>query len=436
MVKGVIKYLSTFIVTLLLLTSLLMISACIPRSAIKQNVIKTADFLCEKPSIFPLIPGISASTVDRYADAILMSVVYCWDEKNPFESVLWSRFYGEYSRTENELFRESLLNEYEPNQEYLRYWHGSGIFLRFYHLFWSLREIYYFNGAIMGVLIIWLLRLLWKNNLKGEAIATGICFSTVSIWFVPFCLEYTWVFLIMLAASIFTVKMSVAHKLNRLGDVFLIIGMTTAFLDFLTAETVTLIIPLLLTMRLWETREKRRIWEYSVKSATLWFFGYSGMWIMKWILAGVMLKQNVLPYVTGHIEERIGKYIGLSLPQYLQLAVLKNLIRISPLQYGLLGGTLFILAVFTLLFIPVILNRVALRKYINGNKIAIYALIGLIPYVRYLILHNHAVQHSFFTYRAQAASILALCFIILELIEPVRKAVNPHGSDNPHALPE
>ena len=42
------------------------------------------------------------------------------------------------------------------------------------------------------------------------------------------------------------------------------------------------------------------------------------------------------------------------------------------------------------------------------------ALLALVPYLRYTVLANHSVLHHFFTYRAQAASIIA-CFASLML---------------------
>ena len=38
----------------------------------------------------------------------------------------------------------------------------------------------------------------------------------------------------------------------------------------------------------------------------------------------------------------------------------------------------------------------------------------IIPYIRYIVLHNHSYVHSFFTYRAQMATIIAVVLIVGE----------------------
>lgn len=54
-------------------------------------------------------------------------------------------------------------------------------------------------------------------------------------------------------------------------------------------------------------------------------------------------------------------------------------------------------------------------KSFDTRRILLLAVTALIPYVRYLVLHNHSYIHFFFTYRAQVATIMAIVLIISEL---------------------
>ena len=47
----------------------------------------------------------------------------------------------------------------------------------------------------------------------------------------------------------------------------------------------------------------------------------------------------------------------------------------------------------------------------------LFGVLGLVPYVRYLVLHNHAWLHCFFTYRAQLATVLAVVMILEEMTD-------------------
>ena len=165
------------------------------------------------------------------------------------------------------------------------------------------------------------------------------------------------------------------------------------------------------------------MWQLAVKASVAWLAGYCGMWVMKWVIASLVLRQNVMPFVQEHIEERLGGSVGLSLPEFLSQAIIRNVQRLAFYDYGIYGTVAFFVFLIVLLT-PVFAGRVSLREKINWSRIGLYAVLMMIPYIRYLVLHNHSYGHFCFTYRAQAASILALCFIILELVQfNTRKAV-------------
>ena len=146
------------------------------------------------------------------------------------------------------------------------------------------------------------------------------------------------------------------------------------------------------------------------------------MWAMKWLLASFVLHKNVMPYVTGHIEERMGGAVtGVSSKTYISTAIIENLKCLFPYEYGLSGAVLVMVIVIVFVVLPVMLNRVTLRHRICKSRLALYAVLAAVPFIRFAVLHNHAYLHYFFTFRALASSVMALCFIVLELIEPTRR---------------
>ena len=149
----------------------------------------------------------------------------------------------------------------------------------------------------------------------------------------------------------------------------------------------------------------------------LWLFGYAGMWAMKWLIASIVLHQNVMPYVTGHIEERIGGSVHLPLWQFLIQAITRNTSRLFPFDYGLIGAIIFLFCVMMFVIYPIYTRKIGLRMKIDRKQTMLYLCLSLVPYVRYLVLHNHSWRHCNFTYRAQASTIFALCFVIFEIIE-------------------
>lgn len=134
-----------------------------------------------------------------------------------------------------------------------------------------------------------------------------------------------------------------------------------------------------------------------------------------------------MPYVTAHIEERIGgDPNGKSQLAYAVGAIGRNLRCLLPFDYGSFGY--FILGLMVGIVITLIaVRRIKLNKTANRQLLAGYYVIGCIPMVRYLVLHNHAWYHRSFTYRALAGSILALCFVLAELF---REQNNQQIADN------
>lgn len=423
--KGII-YPISFVVIYLLLTGLIVGVAIIPRERIKTNMLESAEYMCESPTQWLLTDWIHASQIDHYADCITLSIAYELDESRPLQSAMTTSFYGYQTTAINTMLLESVRDDLSATTEYLRYWHGSAAAMRLLHLFWNIKTIYMFHAILMAAVSLILIILLFKNGFREEAVAYVLAMIIVSSWYVPLCLEYTYTFICMMVSAIIGFIFALKHKDQWLGLFFMITGMVTVYFDFLTTETLTLLIPLLLILRVWSRQGREEKWVYSLKFGIAWSAGYLGMWMMKWLTASIVLGENVMPYVTGHVSERIsGTVNGYQMTGNTYIdTLLLNLRNLFPYEYGLSGAVLVMVFVFVLIVIPVVAGRVRLKEKVSCSNVALFVIIGLIPYVRFLVLHNHSYIHNFFTYRAQAATVMAICFVILELIEATnRKAV-------------
>ena len=429
-IKIILRQAGVFAGTFVLLLLLLLGAALIPKSAIRSNMEKSSELLCENIVFYNLQENISGSKIDRYADSILLSIAYQMSSGNPLRKAMEAAYYYSPYKNENDNFRESLMMDYEPNQQYIRYWHGSVIFVKLFHLFGSLKAMYICNAILMAVLFCVLEWMLLRGvRQRGQApvvqkyliaASLAVALIAVSVWFVPYSLEYTWTFLVTFAVSIIGILFVRKGHENRLFSLFLISGMVTSFLDFLTTETLTLLVPLLLVSACREseddddksgrlcTKGARPLW-----CSLLWAAGYVGMWVMKWVLASVVLRENVMQYVSGHVSERIGDTEEFTLLEYMRNAVGRNVSCLFPAEYGPAGKVIPLVVLFILVAFVVVFRR----KKIDFGRIALYAAIGLVPYVRYIMLRNHSYLHFFFTYRAQAATVLALFMILWEIIE-------------------
>ncbi|MGN0437303.1 MAG: hypothetical protein ACI4F4_02185 [Lachnospiraceae bacterium] len=417
MVKNIIKYIVTFFFVTFLLTILLVLSAMIPQTAIKAHVEESARYLCDKELFGCVIEGIESSKIDRYADSILLGIAYQYDSNKPLASVMESAYYHRASYNENENLLEAVTNSCEANQQYLRYWHGSNVIVRPLLMIFNVKQIYVFNGILLVLFLFGQFATLLRNHEYVLMIGVAAGLIMTSVWFVPFSLEYTWTVLLMLVMSMIGALLMKQKKYNRVGLLFLVGGMLTCYLDFLSTETLTLTVPLLIMLWM-EGKQKtqedtKSTFRLAGTSIISWGFGYAGMWIMKWILASVVLSKNVMPYVSKHMEERISGNIGVRPIQYIWGAIWNNVKCLFPFEYGIIGA----LVGLSLVLFVIYTGYVYHGQHVNKKRILMYVFIGLIPYFRYVVLHNHSYLHYFFTYRAQMAMVVAVVMILEELVK-------------------
>lgn len=437
--KSIIKYLLLFMASIALMTVALVGVATIPRDHIQKKSEESAEQLIKRDTAYYNLIGGTAgravlspwdcSKIDQTADSYLLSIAYYLDEDHPLESVLWARYYEGREdeaaplKNMNESFYRSVYENVPTNKQYLRYWHGSLVFVRPLLMVMNLNQMKFFFGVVIAVLLTSLLILLIRKMLVAEATCLGISMIAISIWFVPVSLEYVWMFILMLVTSIVTVMLGVREKEKCIPMLLFLTGMCAAYFDFFTTETITLLIPLLLCIRVMyrNAYDEKKIWQLSIKSTLLWGIGYVGCWMAKWGIAAAVFRTNTIPYVQNRVLVHLGAYDEHGVALGVIGAVLRNLAQLSPFGYGVIAApaTLGLIVIFV--FLPVYCGKIRLRTEISWSRISLYGLLGMFVFVRLIVLWQHSWRHYFFTYRALSASILALCFIVLELIEPTRR---------------
>ena len=414
----IIRLVLTFIITAALLLGLMVLVTMIPRRMIKDNMQSSAEYLENKKLFGARVKRINGSKMDYYADSVLLGIIWQLDGKQPLKSVMETGYYSYENGYENKALLSAVKEDRPPNKEYLRYWHGSAVYLKPLFIFLNLRQIYIFNACVLIVLLLILLYILFKQKayVPMVAIVTGLILT--SAWFVPMTLEYTWCFMLMLLSSTIVVKALSKQKTYRLAYYFLIFGMLTAFLDFLTTELITLFVPLLLVI--WferhKSNEENDIKKY-IKYCIQWLLGYVFMWTLKWAMAAIILKRNVWTDISAQIEYRINGEV----PSYgksgflsdAKSALLRNLRCLFPVEYGTAGW----IAGLVIFIVFIYFAFVCHKSVYNKKLCCIYLITASIPYLRYVILCNHSYLHCFFTYRAQLITVFALVLFLEEFSE-------------------
>ncbi len=429
--KEIIKYIIIFFVTLIILFGLLVITAKIPRELISDNI-------KESTSEFPTSSEIDKVVIKRdytyrhiYADAILLNIIYCIDTSKPVQAVMEAKYYSELKEIVNNFdqkeevsksisydFNELIDGKHEGNQQYIRYWHGSMSIIRPLLVFLNLKQIYILNFIIITVLTIILLIMLIKTKIKELVVAFIISLIMCFVITVPFCLEYTWTYMIMLIASILAITLERRGK--KLNILFFVTGIITCYLDFLSTELLTFMVPILLILVIRYKQNRltnfKEGFKFLVISTILWGIGYIGMWFAKWILASIILKINAFDYVIDNAIERIngGNTAIIRTDNIYIRAIVDNLLTLFPINIQKRVERLYFIPVIIIIFVLVFIKKKNWRELWFP---ALLLIIAITPYIRYLILADHSYRHYFFTFRLQMISIIALILAIVYSID-------------------
>lgn len=414
--KNIFKYMLIYIITVGILFSLLSLSSTIPRSAIQEKMEESVEFFKRNSGVDEILKRREYTTLHYYADSVLLDIIYCINSQEPVKSTMWANYYKEVEADINNDFIKVVEEDLEPNEQYLRYWHGSMLILRPLFTFLNIEQIYVLNKVIMYSLAIAVFVLIFR---KSKKIAIIFLVSMVMIAFpiVPYCLEYSWTFYIMLITSIIAIQIEKKGN-KKLYQMFFISGILTCFFDFLTTEIITVLVPLLLVLLI--RKEENRLSDFKNEfkfiaiSCLVWGIAYISMWLTKWILASIILNINAIQYVKDNAMLRINGLQGLDSKKDMYIGALyfnwHNLypINIIKNKKELLKYVLIFLVVLCIL----IDWKNIKKKWFAGLLI----LIAIIPYIRYLVMANHSYRHAIFTFRDQIITCIAVIGSILEIL--------------------
>ncbi|MGN0578416.1 MAG: hypothetical protein ACI4J4_07340 [Ruminiclostridium sp.] len=412
MLRKILLYAGSFLAAIILLWSALILTALVPNEAIKDNLMSSVLSLNGADPFFQSAGR--NSVTDNYADVILLNVIWNIDSKNPVASSLDTKYYdGNDGVTDNgeNYGLYAALNGEEPNTDYSRYWHGSAVFIRPLLAVTDLSGIR-LTGAVFALILLAVsCALLIRRKHYAQTAALVLSLVCVQAWNICLAMEYQPAVLVTLA------MLPLFILLEKKGDMALILlsvisGVLIAFFDFLTAETLTILIPLIivLSIRFSEGRFLGAGAELlrALKCSAGWLLAYCGTFLAKWTAASLVTGENKFTAALTSAEERFGgSFSEMSVIEQIFAAPFANISTMfganerGELLNGIIGAVILLSAAVLILY----LSR---KKKAASGFIITVLILGAIPYLRYSVLSNHSYLHEFFTYRAQAAAVLAL----------------------------
>lgn len=428
--------------TLGILFALFVLSVSIPKYKVRENLFKSAKYLLEEEDLFyQLREGDRRTEIHNYADATTLNILYSIDGKDRIKEIFLSPFYSDkmdLTKPVTELLVERISYERAADTLYDRYWHGMIVLLRPLLLLFSITQIrWIFLGILVGLMSLVTVMLV-KRKQKLLAVLLWFAAIAVQLPMVAFCVEYFPVFFLTFLITAAMIKWG--ENRRTVLNLCIVGGVCTAFFDFLTTETVAFVIPLAIVYCIWNSTEKiesiKKELIYIIQAGCLWMGSYLMTYLTKWGLASlvygeerfsVALQQltgrqgdNVVTYAIDSMKngtlsaEALEKAGGTILPQFLS-AVIINIRLLLGLSGKISVESLALILVFAVLFFAALIYLFR-KPEKEASLPVILFLLGTLPMLRMMVLHNHSIEHCFFVYRALYGTIFCFGAGVTELI--------------------
>ena len=389
----------------------------LPTEPMQAQMVETSTVF-EQEGIYPRLNKRGNSQLDNFTDAIMLLTASFPECENVWKGAIYAPRY-KVSKSDIETSADALVYLYQggnfeeaKSTNYARYWHGYLVFLKPLLMFLNYGEIRIVMECVQLLLFVSLLLLMTRKNwrLTIPFFTTGIFLNLSTI---NLSLQFNSVLII---TFIFMMFILIVNKESKKIDpyfwalTFMIGGAVTAYFDLLTYPLVSLGLPLTLWIVLNCSDKIVRNIKNTVYLSAFWGMGYGGAWALKWILGGMITKDNIIKQAVEKIVDRTSSKVYDNPIGFMDVIIkqIENSIQRSWAMIVLILCIVWILSVI-------------IKKRVKWNLFISLAIISMFPFIWYFCLKNHSFIHCWFTYRGLAVSLFAmLSYIMLEVFSDIR----------------
>ena len=420
-VKNVLKYVSRYLIILIIALCAFLAVTLIPTRYIEKSVISSVNSQLESRYKVQILN--KCVVFDTYTDALMLSTAYSLDNKNPFESMLACRsnyisgyttdvsldvFEGENVLNERfdilsfeNLLRGHLVKSYE----YARYWQGYLTILKPLMITFDYHSIILINYIVNYLLIFYFIYLMHKKGIKKSYIfAIIISFIAIDGLVIFSCLEESITVTIMLISTVYLLE----KNTKNIYKYMMTVGILTSFFEWLTTPIFTYILPVLIyiILRKKENASLKEIVKIVIKTGIFWCIGYLTMWASKWIIVDMFYNKGLIRTALREAMYRT------DVLYYSPITVILS-------NFGFLGFIVafYFIAILLINGVYTIYYKIRYKKLDERLKYnLLFTLLSFIPVVWQIIFTTHSFTHAYFVYRDYYITILFAQMILLNLL--------------------
>lgn len=402
-IKNVILTAVTLLLCACLGIGLLTAVYCIPTDPIDQNVAQSA-LTIQKEGIYYSISNWFFSRLDNWTDSIILMEAAIREDTSALKAAV-NAVHGAPDNTSTPT--DALLAHYFDGKpydtliEYCRYWHGYLILIKPLLCFMDYSSIRILNGAVQLILVAAICLLMHKKGLKEYIVPFLLMYFMLMPVALAASLQFSTCFYVIILGVIATLLIK-QEKLDQFSNLlFLLIGISTAYFDFLTYPMATFGIPILFVLLRQTSRPLEEKLFLIVKCGIFWCVGFAGMWASKWVISH---------YVCGYSYSRIMAIIA----DRTDASASASIFHIEALNYTTFLTTP--ISVLVLLFIGIKYSKIRKGAVMDQQEayrsISPYILVACAPIVWYAFASDHSLVHYWFTHKSCVVTLLGILFAV------------------------
>jgi len=310
----------------------------------------------------------------------------------------------------------------EQQRSYVLYWHGYVVPMRVLLTFLSPMSIIVLNCIIFTLLAALVFEAFRRMGGLAYSVAFVVALLATFAWITPLGFTHFTAFHLSFVATLMLYwLLQCSERQTWIVPFFLAVGMLIAFFDFFTVPLLTFLLPLTLYL-VWliKVRQESSLLKM-VSTGAAWLVGYAGFWASKWLMTAFV-------YSAEYANSEFVRAISLRSSSgeegivYRFAAIYNNLYQLFAIHPdGSMSMEEFFVIVAVVALALAAVWWLAIKKTQTSTdqiKLALpMLLVALGPYVWYFVVSQHSTFHSWFTWRLQTASIIAVIFFVLLSID-------------------
>ena len=347
------------------------------------------------------------SELDNFTDAIMLSEAAYDSNESALQKALLSNRYILYNDWSN-LMTYTEGRMIERVDSYARYWHGYLITLKPLLMLTDYSGIRTINLVVQTLLVLLVCFLMCRKGLSKFILPYIVSICIISPLVIAKSLQMSTCYYIFNLGCIAILLIKGADN-SQFLYVFLILGIVTAYMDFLTYPLATFGMPAVFYLICTNPGNGKAALLKFINLLVCWGIGYVGMWVSKWILADVITGTNVLANATNEA----GIWVDEAKQNY---TVWYTLYR--NLRSFVLNPAFIVASILAIVMVISIIRKNHVKQVFSSETLAKmlpYLVIAVLPLIWYSVMMAHSYVHDFFTSKALVMTAFSILCCLVEL---------------------